>query len=93
MSIPIFEINDIIYTKDGRKSGNLTVVDINEVSFWKDHPDIKFTEYTCMSDYGNVVKTLFGSPSFKKQFYSKPGKATSTHKYYNYKQSHPEEFI
>lgn len=87
-----YQINDILYTKDGRKSGNLTIVDITQVQFWLD-TDATIPRYICMSDYGNRVETYLSQPAFNKQFYTKPGKATATHKYYNYKQTHPEEFI
>jgi len=74
------EVNDILFTKDGRKTGNLTVIDVLD------------TYYVCISDYGNKL-TILKSESLTKHFYSKLGKADSTHKYYNYKENHPEEFV
>lgn len=87
------QINDILYTKDGRKSGNLTIIDIVQVQFWIDVETPTYPKYICMTDYGNRIETYLASPAIKKQFYTKPGKATEGHKYFNYKQSHPEEFI
>jgi len=95
----IYQINDIIYTKDGRRSGNLTVVDrypsgfSNERSLKYSKPlEEKFPyTYVVISDYGNLSKAKYGFAS--DQFFVVPGKARSTHKYYNYKEKHPEEFI
>lgn len=87
-----YQINDIIYTKDGRKSGNLCIVDIVYVTLFGDSEHL-VPKYICMSDYGNRVETFLAFPSTWKQFYKTPGKASHTHKYYNYKQTHPEEFI
>lgn len=87
-----YQINDILYTKDGRKSGNLTIVDVTQVQFWLDS-DETTTRYTCMSDYGNRIETYLAKPAFHERFFTKPGKAKEGHKYYNYKQTHPEEFI
>lgn len=88
-----YKVNDILYTKDGRKAGNLTIVDVQYLAIFKSSPERKFTMYTCLSDYGNKVVTPFREPSFSKQFFKTPGKATQGHKYYNYKEQHPEEFI
>lgn len=85
-----YQINDILYTKDGRKCGNLIIVDIVQTQVTK---DTYLPIYTCMSDYGNMIKTWLNEKSTKKQFYTTPGKATESHKYYNYKETHPEMFI
>ena len=94
-----YEINDIIYTKDGRKSGNLTIVDKYPSDFSKIViPEIKTNLekkypyiYTVVSDYGNILKITRGFPV--DQYFATPGKADSSHKYYNYKEKYPEEFI
>ncbi len=44
-----------------------------------------------MSDYGNMV-TLISTGSFT-QWYKKTGRARVGHKYYNYKELNPEEFV
>lgn len=85
-----FQINDIIYTKNGKVTGNLTVVDIQIIDTTI---GLHLKKYICMSDYGNMVECYFTASNFTKYFYTKPGKASSTHKYYNYKENHPEEFI
>lgn len=90
-----FKINDILYTKDGRKSGNLTIVDINP-NYFLGRPGLPksgpFTYVTAMSDYGNKVNFISEINSFD-YFFATRGKATKGHKYYNYKETHPEEFI
>lgn len=83
----IYPNNTIFYTKDGRKSGNLTVIHSYDAPLYEERT---YRKYICMSDYGNLVKVSgihLGNP---KQFYKTTGIATSTHKYYNYIESHPE---
>lgn len=80
------QINDILYTKDGRKSGNLTLVDI-----YTSHGVLEI--YVFMSDYGNIIRTTLNALENSKYFFKIPGHATEDHKYFNYKQTHPEEFI
>ena len=41
--------------------------------------------------YQNMIQTYL--LNIQKQFYLKPGKATESHKYYNYKETYPEMFI
>ena len=84
-----YQVNDIIYTKNGKVSGNLTIVDIRQLDLT--HSTI--TIYICMSDYGNMVERTFLGAGFSKYFYVRPGKAGPGHKYYNYKESNPELFI
>jgi len=79
-----FKINDIIYTKDGRKSGNLTVIDETDKT------------YLVISDYGNILpisKSKIGTETYLKQFFATTGYAEESHKYHNYKEYHPEMFI
>ena len=77
-----FNVNDILYTKDGRKCGNLCVIAVDPA------------KVTCISDYGNIVSFYPSSPkSFPKQFYKTLGKAGSTHKHHNYYLNHPEALI
>jgi len=80
-----YQINDILYTKDGRKSGNLILID-------KYMYNTTLQVLVFMSDYGNKVKTT-ESALRRNRFIKTPGKAIESHKYYNYKQNHPEEFI
>lgn len=86
--IPKLQVNDILYTKDGRKSGNLLVISVST----KLYKGKESYFYEFISDYGNKISG-FLSDKMSKQFYVKPGKATPTHKYYNYKENHPEEYI
>ena len=87
-----YKINDILYTKDGRKAGNLTVVAVEPTKLF-DNSLTTYNVYICMSDYGNKVRSAFAEPAFSKQFFKTPGKATQSHKFYNYKEQYPEEFI
>ncbi len=80
------QINDILYTKDGRKSGNLTVVDI-----YISHETLQV--YVLMSDYGNIIRTTLSAFKNIKYFFKTIGHATKGHKYFNHKQNHPELFI
>lgn len=81
-----YKINDILYTKNGKLCGNLTIIDIQ-------HTDTENVIYTCISDYGNIINTTLNGPSFSKQFYLKTGKTTPTHKYHDYKLNYPEYSI
>lgn len=80
------QINDILYAKDGRKSGNLTLVDI-----YTSHGILEV--YVFMSDYGNVVRSTLNALERSKHFFKTLGRAAEGHKYFNYKQNHPELFI
>ena len=86
--VPDLQVNDILYTKDGRKSGNLTVISVTT----KQRKGEDKLYYEFISDYGTIVSG-FLHPSFDKQFFKTIGKATPTHKYYNYKHNYPEKFI
>lgn len=86
--VPNLQVNDILYTKDGRKSGNLTVISVTTKQ--RNGKDSLFYEF--ISDYGTIIRG-FLHPSFGKQFFKTIGKATPTHKYYNYKHNYPEKFI
>ena len=82
------KINDILYTKDGRRSGNLCVIDVKTNL----NTALMYSEaYTCLSDYGNRV--IISSSSELEGFFKSIGKAKDGHKYYNYKMRFPEEFI
>ena len=86
----MIQLNDILYTKNGRKSGNLTVIDIVEGSFIHGHA----TYYVeCISDYGNKIKLYPEMQNIYKQYYKQHGKAAEGHKYYNYYENHPEDLI
>ena len=78
-----YKINDILYTKDGRKSGNLVIIDL--VEQWNQ------IYYLCISDYGNTI--TINSTSKLTGFFKEPGIATESHKHHNYKELNPEEFI
>ena len=78
--------NDILYTKDGRRSGNLTIIEILD-------PDAFVPTVVAISDYGNIVKFMPSVRSLTKQFYLDTGTADSTHKYHNYKLNYPEYSI
>ena len=92
-----FNVNDILYTRDGRKCGNLVVIAVD--------PAFEFTHtphsilgptlrITCISDYGNVINLYPNlSKTFSKQFYKTLGKADSTHKHHNYYLNHPEALL
>lgn len=79
-----YEINDILYTKDGRLVGNLTIVDKVMTE--------RGIEYIAISDYGNKI-TVPSWLNLGELVYYKAGKADATHKYYNYKENYPEDFI
>lgn len=87
--------NDILYTRDGRKSGNIIVIDVIDCEYHiGGDPDcsISYQILWGISDYGNQVRWRIG-PNLWKQFYKTLGHATPTHKYYDYKLNHPEELI
>lgn len=91
MSLSNLQPGDILYTKDGRKSGNLTVIEVK-----RDHPlrgDFVIDLLVAISDYGNIVKAIYSPDSLAKQFYVATGKTTPTHKYHDYLANHPEYFI
>lgn len=91
MKIP--QVNDILYTKDGRKCGNMVCVKVEEVTVDTIFEEpLTRTRVWLVSDYGNLVSVLFHD-GLLKQFYYTYGKADATHKHYNYVDSHPEEFI
>jgi hypothetical protein len=79
----MYKINDILFTKDGRKIGNVTIIDIVEI-----HRD---TYYKCITDYGNILDIDIENPL--SNFFKSPGKANESHKFYNYKEKHPELFV
>ena len=85
-----FNVGDILYTKDGRKSGNLACVHIQDLD--------GLQKVYFMSDYGNLVTfietwvDLVRNQTFK-HFYTKRGNMSPTHKYYDYYNKHPEMFI
>ena len=83
--------NDILYTKDGRKSGNLTVIEIKRDHHIRD--DFVIDMLVAISDYGNIVKCIYSPDTLRKQFYLKTGKTTPTHKYHDYKLNYPEYSI
>lgn len=78
--------NDILYTKDGRKSGNLVIIEIL-------HSGSASPIAVAISDYGNIVKFIINMPRLAKQFYLDTGTADPTHKYHNYKLNYPEYSI
>lgn len=94
------EVGHILYTRDGRKSGNLTVVwvgdkNIMSRTFGATY-EIDVTEVWVMSDYGNLIKTkmyVIANSIQDKQYFATLGRTTDTHKYHNYRETHPEEFI
>ena len=73
-------INTIIYTKDGRRCGNITVVGSYEVAAG----NTSITRYTCMTDYGNEITAFESTLTNPRYFFKRTGLATPTHKYYNY---------
>jgi hypothetical protein len=78
--------NDILFTKDGRKSGNLTIIEILT-------SNATTPIAVAISDYGNIVKFVPSPSKLLKQFYLYTGTAGSTHKYHNYKLNYPEYSI
>ena len=74
--------NDILFTKDGRRSGNLTIIEILT-------SNATTPIAVAISDYGNIVKFIPSVRSLAKQFYLNTGTAGSTHKYHNYKLNYP----
>ncbi len=83
--------NDILYTKDGRKSGNLCVIEVIESFQLPIGGTIPLV--VAISDYGNIVKFYYMPSKLAKQFYTDTGTADSTHKYHNYKLNYPEYSI
>ena len=79
--------NDILFTKDGRKSGNLTVIELTY------SPPITTPIVVAISDYGNIIRFTYNLETLRKQFYLKTGKTTPTHKYHDYILDHPEYLI
>ena len=92
-----FNVNDILYTRDGRKCGNLCIIAVDPTFTFPNSPQDLLGPtlcITCISDYGNVINlypTL--SKSFSKQFYKTLGKADSTHKHHDYYLNHPEVLL
>lgn len=82
--------NDILFTKDGRKSGNLTVIELKLI-FDRYGDDIY--QVVVISDYGNIVRFTYNLETLRKQFYLKTGTTDTTHKYHNYKLNYPEYSI
>lgn len=82
--------NDILFTKDGRKSGNLTVIELKLI-FDRYGDDIH--QVVAISDYGNIVRFTYNLETLRKQFYLKTGATTPTHKYHDYKLNYPEYSI
>jgi hypothetical protein len=82
--------NDILYTKDGRKSGNLCVIEVIDNY---QLPSGIYPLIIAISDYGNIVKFLHSPAELAKQFYTNTGTTDSTHKYHNYKLNYPEYSI
>jgi len=90
------KVNDILYTKDGRKSGNCVVVNINLDSTTQPFAlnlRIPIPTVQVVSDYGNLVTWHLNVKSLSKQFYKHTGVATATHKHYNYRENYPEDFL
>lgn len=88
------KINDILYTKDGRKCGNCVVVSIDLDHIVQMHGyDIDYPTIQVISDYGNLVTWRLSMSNLSKQFYKHTGVADSTHKYHNYRENYPEEFL
>ena len=81
-----YEVNDILHTKDGRKTGNLTIIKI-----FKNEEGIEML--WCISDYGNQVKHLNTKNYLENYFYKIAGKASSSHKYFDYINKNPELFV
>ena len=82
--------NDILFTKDGRKSGNLTIIEVIP----NYHSYAGITDLVvAISDYGNIVRFTYNLETLRKQFYLKTGTATPTHKYHDYKLNYPEYSI
>lgn len=102
VSILDLEVNDILYTRDGRKIGNCVVVYKRRLPE-EDHllyPQgtiIDSTpvmyEYLLMSDYGTMISVRSNLTAYIKvnnRFYKKRGKASKGHKYYNFAKTCPE---
>lgn len=88
------KVNDILFTKDGRKIGNAVCINIETRTIPIIHTPVKV--YWLKTDYGNVIKLTeyeFAYEPVTKRFYSTFGKASPDHKYYNYLESHPEELL
>ena len=82
--------NDILFTKDGRKSGNLTIIEI--IPNYHSYTGI-INLVVAISDYGNIIRFTYNLETLRKQFYLKTGKTTPTHKYHDYKLNYPEYSI
>jgi len=80
-----FQVNDILYTKDGRATGNLTVVKVYE--------DNGVTKIVCYSDYGNQVIHDAHQIINGIYFFEVIGHATLNHKYRDYVNENPEIFV
>ena len=90
------KVNDILYTKDGRICGNCVVVDVNLdhiTQIFNCTVNIPTPTIQVVSDYGNLITWRLDIKSLSKQFYKHTGTATSTHKYYNYRENYPEDFL
>ena len=93
-----YKLNDILYTKDGRKSGNLTIIAIEPyicpeplgIILAQKGTDIPTQQYVAISDYGNVIRFTRINPE---QYFKTVGHATEGHKYHNYYENHPEELL
>ena len=95
MTLANLEPNAILFTKDGRKCGNMLVVDIDYEHYYefRGHTFGPCTLLTAISDYGNLVTWKLDKEDLKKQFYVKSKLADSSHKHYDYKLKYPEEFL
>lgn len=85
-----FNVGGILYTKDGRRTGNLACVHIQDLDFLQ--------KVYFMPDYSNLVTfTETWLDDLRKErfkhFYAKRGNTSPTHKYYDYYNKHPEMFI
>ena len=81
-----FKINDILYTTDGRKTGNLTVVKIFEDEYG-------VPKIMCYSDYGNQVTHSVEAICKGTYFHDLVGLALQGHKYRDYIYLNPELFV
>ena len=82
--------NDILFTKDGRKSGNLTIIEV--IPNYHSYTAI-INLVVAISDYGNIIRFAYNLETLRKQFYLKTGRTTPTHKYHDYKLNYPEYSI
>ena len=87
--------NAILFTKDGRKCGNMLVVDVEYDHYFQ----VRGTELgpyillTAVSDYGNLATWRLTADQLKRQFYVESKLAYPSHKHYDYKLKYPEEFL